>query len=582
MSAAGIDSMRIGLHGHAYQPPRADPRTGRVPVEASAEPFHDWNHRITAECYAPCTATRLHDATGRVTAIVNLFERMSFDLGPTLGHWLARFAPTVHQRIVAGDRAGRTAIAHPYHHIILPLAPAEDAMTELRWGMADFRHRFGRQPEGMWLPETAIDGAVFAMLADLGIAFTIVAPHQVERVPPPGTVGRVGRRGPQSPTLVVYDGPTSHDLAFGAALGSADALADRLVVGGGRSLGGDGTARLAVAATDLETFGHHHRFSERAVGHTLFEETVERGLVTGGLAGLLEGVERHDVGDVLLSAWSCAHGVERWRTDCGCSADGGKDSHQRWRAPVRAALDVLRDHAWDTFCRRGADVFDDPPAARDAYGDVLANPAVWDDFVSRHVRPMASEDEARVLLESQEATLASFTSCGWFFADLARREMAIVLGEAARSADLLTGLGESPPIDAALNLLDKAEGIAGRGPSGRAVWAWALDPAPADDDAGRTGSLGRWDAASPVENLVADLAAEAVQGSADASERALAVIDLARRAGDPSRFTTAQERVYDALVGRGRAAAPELVVLGEGLGLATAAVTAAEGYRWHA
>ena len=213
-------TLRLSLHGHAYQPPRANPRTGRVPVETGAAPYRDWNERITAECYAPCTATRLHDEQGRVVGIVNLFERMSFDLGPTLAHWLEEHAPEVLARIVEGDRKGRTAVAHPYHHVILPLGTPRDAQTELLWGIADFRSRFGREPEGMWLPETAIDANVLALLERLGIGFTILAPHQVERVPGPGRLGSVRGSGV---ALVVYDGPTSHALAFGSALGSADA-----------------------------------------------------------------------------------------------------------------------------------------------------------------------------------------------------------------------------------------------------------------------------------------------------------------------------------------------------------------------
>ena len=169
----------VVLHGHAYQPPRADPRTGHVPVEPSAHPFHDWNERITAECYRPNGFARIYDDRGRIVRIVNNYERMSFDLGPTLARWLEVHAPEVHDRFVEGDRVGRTAIAHPFHHAILPLSPLEDARTELLWGIADFECRFGRKPEGMWFPETAIDESVVALLPPLGISFTVVAPYQV-------------------------------------------------------------------------------------------------------------------------------------------------------------------------------------------------------------------------------------------------------------------------------------------------------------------------------------------------------------------------------------------------------------------
>lgn len=566
-SDSGSSPVGAVLHGHAYQPPRANPWTGRVPVEPGAAPFRDWNERITAECYAPCTSTRLYDAAGRVTAIVNLFERMSFDLGPTLAHWLAEHAPVVLGRIVEADRRARTAVAHPYHHVILPLALPLDARTELQWGIADFRRRFGREPEGMWLPETAIDPAVYRLLGELGIGFTIVAPHQVRHAPAPGRLGRAGT-GADSPMLVVYDGPTSHALAFGDALGSADDLAGRLF--------GSTSSGLAVAATDLETFGHHHRFSERAVGHLLFDLAPARGVRTGAISALAEGVAVDDVGDVLPTAWSCAHGHDRWRLDCGCSTDGSAGSHQRWRAPLRACLEMLRDHAHEVFDRRGRHVFHDPWAARDAYGDVLADPDAWDAFVSRHVRPLASTDEAHMLLQSQQSTLASFTSCAWFFADLVRPETAIVLQEAARSAALLGALGERVPLDAALAHFAQADLLDGPGSSDirspAALWDWATSERNRGVDPTATPSaLLHWDTMSDAGALVARLASEAVAGSVESARQATEVLDLVRRAGDQHLFVVAQHTVYDALAAGG-AITDELVALGSALGLAVETV----------
>ncbi len=563
----------VVLHGHAYQPPRANPWTGRVPVEPGAAPFRDWNERITAECYAPCTSTRLHDERGRVTAIVNLFERMSFDLGPTLAHWLAEHAPVVHDRIVAADQVGRTAIAHPYHHVILPLMTPRDALTELRWGIADFRQRFGREPDGVWLPETAIDPMVYGLLATLGFRFTIVAPHQVERPPAPGRVGRP-TGAPDGPLLVVYDGPTSHGLAFGSALGSAHALADALFR--------TAPSGLAVAATDLETFGHHHRFSERAVGHLLFEVAPGRGVASGAVAPLIEGVAVDDVGGVLLSAWSCAHGVGRWQRDCGCSTDGSTTSHQRWREPLRACLTTLRDHAHTVFANRGAAVFDDPWSARDAYGDVLAGAVSWEAYVDAWVQPLASAEEARMLLESQQSTLASFTSCAWFFADLARPEVAIVLQEAARSISLLEALGEHPPLREALAHLGAPGTLEGPGnplATPEALWAWATAERQRDDatSTGRSTQVGstglrRWDTMSVAGGLVARLVREAIDGSAAAAEQAREVLVLAERAGEHHLYVVPQQMVYDALTDPRRTVTSELVGLGEALGLATDAV----------
>lgn len=530
-----------------------------MPVEPSAAPYRDWNERITAECYAPCSATRLHDAQGRVTDIVNLFERMSFDLGPTLARWLERHAPEVHQRMVDGDRVGRTAVAHPFHHIILPLADAADAITEMRWGLADFRRRFGRDADGMWLPETAIDARTHRQLAQLGLRFTIVAPHQVVHAPAPGSIGTLGDSGLR---FVVYDGAISHALAFGEALASAEHLAERLSQAAEHG--------LVCAATDLETFGHHHRFTERAVGHALFEVAPRRGVECGGLAGLLDGAPISDVGSVRTSAWSCAHGLERWRSDCGCSTDGRTGSHQRWRAPLRGCLDVLASHAREVFVRRGVEVFEDPFVARDAYGEVLADPSAWDAFVSQHVRAFASVDEARMLLASQEATLASFTSCAWFFADLARPETGIVLGEAARSMAILESLGESVPLDRALAAFDMpgALDVPPGKPvlrSGRELWEWAL----AEREVGRRDDSGlfRWNSVSPVASAVAELAASAAAGSRESAVRATAIVDLARRAGEEHGFIFAQQVVYDTLE-RTESAPSELRELGAALGLA--------------
>ncbi len=517
------------VHGHVYQPPRADPRTGVVPVEPTAAPFHDWNERITHECYRPNAYARIFDDEGRITRIVNNYERMSFDLGPTLSTWLAEHAPEVLARMVEGDRVGRTAIAHPYHHVILPLAEPRDALTELRWGAADFRFRFGREPQGVWLPEAAIDPAVAALLVDERFAFTVLAPHQVEHHPGPGRFGRTAA----GLGVVVYDGWVSHDLAFGSLLADSAAMVERLTAG----LDGG----VAVAAVDAETFGHHHHFTERGIAHALFELAPRHGLLTGPLVELLGAAEPVDVGDVTVSSWSCAHGIGRWYTDCGCSSDGAPGFQQSWRGPLRRALELLRDHSHDVFQRRGAGVFHDPWAARDAYGEVLVDPARWPAFVERHVLPMASHDEARVLLAAQQSTLASFTSCAWFFADLARREVAIVLQEAAHAASLLAMLDAPAPIEQALAILGDARSNDPALPTGREVWEWALREGPPESTPAAP--------AAPLDQLLGRLIGEVCSTSPESPDRAAAIgqvtalIEVAARAGTHVELTRAQERV---------------------------------------
>jgi len=526
-----VSADAIAIHGHVYQPPRADPRTGYVPVEPTAAPFHDWNARITAECYRPNAFARIYDEQGRVERIVNNYGLMSFNLGPTLAHWLDDSAPDVLARMAQGDRAGRTAIAHPFHHAILALCHVADARTELRWGRADFRQRFGREPEGVWLPETGVDAWVLDLVAAEGFGFTILAPSQVASPVPPGAVGRWQEPGGRELDLVVYDGAISHDIAFGGALHHTGALVDRLA--------GGADGGLVVAATDAETFGHHHRFTERAIAHALGVEAPARGIRSGGLSGLLDVAPRVPVDSVWPSAWSCAHGLGRWRRDCGCSTDGGAGWHQRWREPLRDALVLLRAHSVDVFARRGAEIFHDPWAARDAFGDVLAAPDAWDDFVDAHVRPATSEGVARALLDSQEATLASFTSCAWFFADLARREVAIVLQEALRSIELLRSLGEAPPLAEALDTLALAESNDPGLPTGREVWAWATDQ----------GAPGDWrpSPARPLSTLLDELIGAAIGGDPSARERATALAALLIDREGPDSCARAQEQVYEAI-----------------------------------
>jgi hypothetical protein len=542
---------RVAIHGHAYQPPRADPRTGIVPGEPTAAPYHDWNERITAESYRSLGFARILDDGGRIVRIVNCFERMSFNLGPTLAHWLAAESPQVHDRIVEGDRVGRTAIAHPYHHAILPLGTRSDARTEIQWGLADFRFRFGREPVAMWLPETAVDERTMALLAEAGLQFVILAPHQVDRVPPPGTIGRWRSvDGSSSLDVVVYDGPSSHEMAFGPALTSSARLMDLL-----SSRAPDG---VVVAATDAETFGHHHRFSERGVAYALFEEGPRRGIEVGAIAELVVGVPRHDVGRVRATAWSCAHGLGRWSLDCGCSTDGEPGWNQRWRTPLRQALDMTRARAHSVYARRGGAVFNDAIAARDAYGAVLADPAAWDQFVEDHVRPLASEEEARLLLAMQGAVLASYTSCAWFFGDLARREVAIVLQEAELAQQLMTSLGEDAGVPQFLEILGEARSNDDRLPTGREVWLWATGPLRSGGSAVLPGA--------PLRDLVRDLTARCVGGDVEAARQAVAVVEAVRRAGEVVDVDEAQELVYDALR-RGRHG-EHVARLGTALGLA--------------
>ncbi|MDR7486577.1 MAG: DUF3536 domain-containing protein, partial [Armatimonadota bacterium] len=366
------------LHGHFYQPSREHPWLDVVEVDDGAAPFHDWTDRITAECYAPNAAARILDARGRIVRIVNNYEAISFNVGPTLARWLQRHAPDVYQQILQADRrslAARgygNAIAQPYVHLILPLASRRDKLTQVRWGIADFTSRYGRPPDGMWLPETAADTETLAVLAECGIGFAILAPHQAARVrlAPAGewvdvlphaldtTRPYACRPGPDLRiALFFYDGATSQAIAFDRLLESGEALAGRLLsLAADAELSGD---RLVHVATDGETFGHHHRFGEMALAYAV--EVLQRragAQLTNYATFLADHPPTHEVQIHERTSWSCAHGVERWRADCGCRMR--PDWHQRWRAPLRAAVDWLKAEVDALFEADGAQVFHDP------------------------------------------------------------------------------------------------------------------------------------------------------------------------------------------------------------------------------
>jgi hypothetical protein len=495
------------VHGHFYQPPRENPWTELVAAETSAGPYHDWNERITAECYRPNGWARIVDDRGRVVAIVNNYAHLSFNVGPTLLSWLDAHEPEVLARMIEGDRLGGGAIAQAYNHLILPLANERDVRTQVRWGLADFRHRFGRDAEGIWLPETAVNDDVLRVLAQEGVRFTILAPNQAIAVRPLDTGADADAEGEpeaggdagggwhdvgdgsidvhrayrwvddadpaRTVDLVFYDGATSHDLAFGLGAMTAEGLVQRLAP----TIPPDG---LAAIATDGETFGHHHHFAERTLAYALPVVARKEDLTVTNVARFLDDHPPSWQVKVRESAWSCAHGVDRWRDDCGCSTGGSPGADQRWRRPLRDALDLLRDAGAEVFERRGAAVFHDAWAARDAYVDVVLGARAIDDFVAEHLRDGADRVEALTLLEQQRHALLMYTSCAWFFWDLAGLETVQCLRYAARAVDLLAELGERPPVDAFLAALARAESNqAGEG-NGLDIWRRHVEPARVD------------------------------------------------------------------------------------------------------
>ena len=452
----------IVIHGHFYQPPRENPWLESVEVQDSAAPYHDWNERVTAECYAPNTAARRVDEHNRVLDIVDNFEKISFNVGPTLFAWLARHRPDVYAKILEADRASvaargghGNALAQVYNHMIMPLATRRDKVTQVRWGIDDFRARFGREPEGLWLPETAVDNESLEVLAEAGVKFTVLAPHQALRVRPLGAATWEETngidpsraylwRGPRGLTLAIffYDGHISRAIAFDRLLERAENLVAWLNAAFSETRT---WPQLVHCATDGETYGHHSRFGEMALAAAVQQIEAEgTATLTNYGAFLAAHPPTHEVEIRERTSWSCAHGVERWRSDCGCRTRG--DWHQRWRAPLREALDWLRDQIDPFFEARASAHLKDPWAALDAYAAVLLDrsPERLDAFFAAHARgPLdpTARVEARRLLELQRNRLLMYTSCGWFFDEVSAIEPVQILRYAAMALQYLNDLG---------------------------------------------------------------------------------------------------------------------------------------------
>lgn len=483
---------RIVIHGHFYQPPREDPWTGKIPLQPDAAPFHDWNARVYFEAYRPNAFCTIPMPRGY--RIVNNFERMSFNVGPTLMTWLEVHHPESHMRIIEADqksmdRTGHgNAIAQAYHHSILPLASERDVRTEVRWGLADFRHRFGREAEGMWLPETAANADVLRVLIEEGVGFTILAPWQAEsRQDEDGawsaaTGGTIDPRRPyrfshpdhadRSIAVFFYDGSIAQAIAFERAGSSAEGFLD-LFEGKFRRFD-----HIVHAATDGETYGHHHKFSDLGLAYALFVEADRRGLEITNYASYLERFPA--TSEVRLvpggSSWSCVHGVERWRSDCGCHTGGEQGWSQEWRGPLRHAFDIVKGAADATFESQGGDFLADPWRARDAYIEVLAGREDTDKFLTSYATRQLDEPEitrTTRLLEMQRFALAMYTSCGWFFNDVSGIETIQVMRYAARALEFLDELG-APSVRAGfLDALREARSNVPEHGDGAAIFAAA-------------------------------------------------------------------------------------------------------------
>ncbi len=449
----------ICIHGHFYQPPRENPWLEEIEIQESAAPWHDWNERITAECYGPNGAARILAPDGWIRSIVNNYSRISHNFGPTLFSWLEKKHPRLYENILGADREGAArfsghgpAIAQAYNHIILPLASRRDKIAQVVWGLEDFRSRYGRDPEGMWLPETAVDTETLEILADCGLRFTILAPRQGAAVRRAGeekwTDVRGERIDPMRPyscplpsgksiALFFYCGSLAQQVAFGEALRNGGAFASMLTGAFPPSSGED---TLVSVATDGETFGHHHKYGDMALAYCIDE--IERNpdvrLTVYG-EYLEEHPPRQEVSIAENSSWSCVHGVERWRENCGCSARSLPGWNQRWRKPLREALDSLRDSLSALFLERGKAFFSDPDRTRNRYVSVLLgreSPGAFADREAGRELSPAEKSEALTLLEMERNLQLMYTSCGFFFDEVSGIETLQVLAYAERALEL--------------------------------------------------------------------------------------------------------------------------------------------------
>jgi alpha-amylase/alpha-mannosidase (GH57 family) len=444
------------IHGHFYQPPRENAWLEAIEQQDSAYPYHDWNERITAECYAPNGASRILDAENRIIKIVNNYAGINFNFGPTLLSWLAEKVPETYRDILAADRASAqrfsghgSAMAQCYNHMIMPLANARDKFTQVFWGLQDFRHRFDRDPEGMWLPETAVDLETLDILAQHGIRYTVLAPSQAKSMDGEDVSG--GRIDPtrayklnlasgRSINLFFYDGPISRAVAFEGLLNNGESFARRLLTSFSDQRD---WPQLAHIATDGETYGHHHRYGDIALSYALgYIESNDLARITNYAEYLELHPPEHTVEIFESTAWSCVHGVGRWSTNCGCNSGGHGDWNQEWRAPLRAALDWLRDEVAPAYEKAAARYLKDPWLARDDYIDVILDraPESLERFGARHFRRKNLQRGERVhvwkLLELQRHAMLMYTSCGWFFDELSGIETVQVIQYAGRVVQL--------------------------------------------------------------------------------------------------------------------------------------------------
>lgn len=469
------------IHGHFYQPPRFNPWTDGYDEEPSAAPYKNWNARISRECYGPNGYSRVLDRYGRILEIINNYRYMSFNFGPTLLSWMEENDSDAYKSIIAAEWASQqrspgngAAVAQAFNHMMMPLANGRDRQTQVAWGIEDFRTRFGRPPEGMWMPETGINNETVNVLIESEIRFTVLSPIQAARTRPLEETGAGGewkdvtdgsidtglayrayytnidgsRDQGRHLDIFFFNKSISTQLSFEHLLRNSDDLARRILEDGKKC---ENDPSLVVLATDGELYGHHEPFGDMCLSYLFTRKARRRGLVITNFSKFLEAhpprfeVELVEGDDGAGTSWSCAHGVDRWRLDCGCSNGGESGWRQKWRLPLREAFDFLRDTCAVVFEQAASSLgIRDPWAARDDYIRILLDGPEGrraDDFFGKHLTRTLKPGEKKkifALFEAQRFLMMMYTSCAWFFSDVSGIESKIVIRFAARSLDLMS------------------------------------------------------------------------------------------------------------------------------------------------
>ncbi|MBC7331659.1 MAG: DUF3536 domain-containing protein [Synergistetes bacterium] len=489
----------ICVHGHFYQPPRENPYFEEIFKQKEASPFHDWNEKIYNESYLPNTASRVLDENNRILDIVNNYKYLSFNFGPTLIAWLKRKHPELIESLKEADQENiRTfggfgnAIAQAHSHMIMPLAKELDMRIQIVWGIKSFENTFGRKPGGMWLPETAVDLKTLKILSEEGIKFTILGAHQCEKVKSPDgkwidvDEGSLDVTRPYKVSIsdnaciwiFFFHRALSGNLSFGNMLRNGDAMGERLIQ---EILKSSLSPAILLLACDGETFGHHHKFGEMALSRAIKRIKLDNSVSIAPLEYILTLFENQPSWEAKIkenTSWSCAHGIKRWQEDCGCSTGGEPGWHQKWRGPLREAINFLIDKFDELFEALSPKLFKDPLRALEDYIDLIENKVSYQDFLQEHIKkPETNASLCLKLLELQRMKMFSQTSCGWFFSDISGVETVQILLYASRGMLLykeIKGIDLEPKFK---EILEKAPGNRPNFPTGKAVYEKLVTPA---------------------------------------------------------------------------------------------------------